>query len=130
MKERKGFVSNSSSSSFVIISRKASLSEIDDPKVKISLGWGSDGEYYAHPTNEQIEWMKVHDYIDYDLQYEFFAVEDGTILTGESGDNDFASMAKQFLAPDKSTAAYAKEVDYHYPQYLEDFIEKVAPNEY
>lgn len=116
MKRRKGFVSNSSSSSYVTISRAATIDEIDDPKVKISIGWGSDGEYYGRPTNDQIRWMKDNrGNYKFDLYYEYFSASDGTEIK-DNNDVDFAAFAKILLAPQGTGAViHSREVDYHFP---------------
>ena len=58
MKVRSGFVSNSSSSSFIVVFRYADINEIDDPKVMF-LGRGlSDGMDYFHPEGRIAQLLK------------------------------------------------------------------------
>lgn len=128
MKERQGFVSNSSSSSYIVIARKATIDEIDNPKVRISLGYGGDGEYYGRPSAEIIRWMKDNrENYEYNLYYEYFSAPSGAEIE-DNNDVDFTEFANILLTSKGVGAAiYAKEVDYHFPEdnldYFKDLIQ-------
>jgi hypothetical protein len=60
MKIRNGFVSNSSSSNFIVIGRPAVLNEIDDPHVKYLGQTVNEGQDYFRPDEDMIKWMKAY----------------------------------------------------------------------
>jgi hypothetical protein len=87
MKIRQGFVSNSSSSSFVLIYRPATLEEIDDEHVKI-IGCGlNEGTDYFRPDEETRKYLKENpetiDGYDLELVYEYLAISEYRELTKE-----------------------------------------------
>lgn len=96
MKIRLGFVSNSSSSSFVVISRKSSIDEIDNPKVKLQLSENiispGEGQIYFRPDAKTIELIKSRPDINWgDFVYEFFSCDEGKNLAKK----EFLSIAKE-----------------------------------
>jgi len=78
MKIRNGFVSNSSSSSFMVISRHASIDEIDDINVKLFLDDDiispGEGRIYFRPDERTIRLIKQHQDIEWgDFVYEYLS---------------------------------------------------------
>lgn len=81
MKIRKGFVSNSSSSSFMLISRPARIDEIDDLNVKLFLDDDiispGEGRIYFRPDERTIRLIKQHPEILWgDFVYEYLSVSE------------------------------------------------------
>jgi hypothetical protein len=79
---RQGFVSNSSSSSFVIFHRGAKLEEIDDEHVKIMGDYLSEGRDYFRPDEMTIKYLKTHpEILDKEellLVYEYLGFSENT----------------------------------------------------
>lgn len=128
MKIRDGFVSNSSSSSFTIFARPATLDEIDDEHVKLDLGYGGEGVFYARPEKWMIEWMKEHPEENYNLWYEYFSFEDEVRLDFNNSEA-LAVIAKMALEPPESGVVLKTfEKDYHFPDDVEMFEHYVRNN--
>jgi len=86
MKIRNGFVSNSSTSSFVIIYREAELSEIGDPHIYF-MGEGYDGlDFFKIENSGDINLLKKYgvpkDYFC-NLCYVYFSSEEEEIISIE-----------------------------------------------
>jgi hypothetical protein len=124
MKVRSGFVSNSSSSSFVIFVREANINEIDNEHVKVYLGSYGDGAGYDRPTPEMIEFLKANSSGDYKLYYEYASF-------GEEADLNASEMLPQFakmvLTPPKEKVlvkSFSKS--YYFPESLSEFKEAIG----
>jgi hypothetical protein len=87
---RQGFVSNSSSSSFVIFYRDATIDEIDDEHIMVVGEWLSEGKDVFTPDEQTKAYLKVHpeffeDYIRPIYVYKKIE-EDGILNPKELGD--------------------------------------------
>ena len=122
MKLRTSFVSNSSSTSFVIIARRASLKEIDDPNVKVYLGSYGEGAAYDRPSKAIIAWIKQEQRSDLDLFYEYLAVGEEAEI---EGDDLVSKLAKLALDP-KKVLVKTFEKSYYFPENLDQFKECVG----
>lgn len=96
MKIRSGFVSNSSSSSFMVISRPARLNEIDDLNVKLFLDEDiispGEGRIYFRPDEKTIELIKRHPEKEWgDFVYEYLSASE----EGRMSKREFLSMANR-----------------------------------
>ena len=122
MKIRNGFVSNSSSSSFVIISSYASVENIDDPRVNLFLDHNiicpDGGRIYFRPDEKTIELIKNHPEVDWgNFVYEFFSCDEEKKMNKK----DFMSLVKEL--PDNFEIE-CFEIDHWQPSY-KDILERV-----
>ena len=116
VKVRNGFVSNSSSSSFVTIGRWSSEKDIDKPNVMIYGGRGNEGIEYFRPSKDMIEYIKENDCKD----VEFF---EEVASFGESSRIDkFVLIYNLLKFEAKEIMILTFDIDYNPPQTLEDFI--------
>jgi hypothetical protein len=113
MKRRLGFVSNSSSSSFIIIYRPATIEEIDDPHVYFRGTGLSEGTDYFHPEGNVAQLIKEKGIPRYcELMYEYASAED---------EIEF----KDVILPDsiKDVRIRALNIDHHSGDDFTDFEE-------
>ena len=126
MKIRVGFVSNSSSSSFVVFGKEVGIDEIDDLHVKFYGYNGSEGSHFFRPTDEMIEYMKAHWDSDMEgkLVYEYFSYcEDGD-------DVDVTELQKNVSSIKESkVSVMCFDIDHWDPESLDDFIESYGTDE-
>ena len=75
-KIRLGFVSNSSSSSFVLFYRDASIDEIDDSQVHVLGTYLNEGRDYFRPDESTREYLKSHteNNLEINLVYEYYSI--------------------------------------------------------
>ncbi len=124
MKVRNGFVSNSSSSSFMIAYRNASVDEIDDPKVLIKGGYASEGECLFRPDKDMIDYIKSNGKGDYDIIYEYFSVDEIKKISKKELLNIVNSI------PDNvEIILKAFKIDQNQPESLDDFLKYVDRRE-
>ena len=130
MKIRNGFVSNSSSSNFIVIGRPAKLNEIKDDHVMFLGRWLGDGQDWFRPDPEMISYMlefgiPENDIIDLIYVIKTFR-EDGSMSLQEIKD-----LAKEMEKDPnlKSITFYALETDYHPTNDMEYFKSRYYPEE-
>jgi hypothetical protein len=118
MKMRNGFVSNSSTSSFFMLYRRATEEELNDPNIVVSIE-GGEGEIFFHPSPEIAEYIKTHDIEGgYGIYYSYFDVRDG-----ENEIDKSELMAKIAAIPDGDVKYMVRDVDQWEPESLEDLKE-------
>jgi hypothetical protein len=117
MKLRHSFVSNSSTTSFVIIARRASLKEIDDPNVKIYLGEYGDGAAYDRPSEAIIAWIKAEKRDDLDFYYEYLSAGEEQEVEG----SDLVSKLALLALDPKKVVIKTFEKSYYFPEDVEQF---------
>jgi hypothetical protein len=122
MKLRNSFVSNSSSTSFVIIARRASLSEIDNPNVKIFISDYGEGSAYDRPSKEIIKWIKQEQRSDLDLFYEYLSAGEEQEIDA----TDFVTKLALLALDPKKVVIKTFEKSYYFPEDLEQFKECVG----
>ena len=129
MKIRSGFVSNSSSSSFMVIGKRVSADRIDNPKVKLyAFGEYGEGTPYDRPSKEQIKWLKEHP-----GEGDFTLIEE--ILSGSeefeiSKQDLLDNLAKIALDPGKEKLfVRVFNRSYYFPESLEDFLYCIGAKE-
>lgn len=130
MKIRNGFVSNSSSSSFVVFGRSTTVNEIDDPHVKI-LGTGlGDGMDYFRPTQKMIAYIKEHGF-DKDKSVEF--IYDLISFSEESivSIDQMKSLLKEMESDPrlKTLETFSFDKDMHSTESMETFLWRYAEEE-
>lgn len=124
MKIRQGFVSNSSSSSFVICGRRSSIEEIDNENVKIFIEGYGEGSAYDRPSREQIKWLKENSDELYRIEFfhEYFSFSE-EIEISFNGSEEIAMLAKMALSPSSEKILFKSfERDQHFPDTVEDLI--------
>jgi hypothetical protein len=123
MKIRTGFVSNSSSSSFVAFVRQASLKEIDNENVMLMLD-GGEGQAYGRPERKMIEVMKENPDLQYNLYYEYISFgEDAEIHSKEL----LEKLAHFALNPPKEKVIVKSfQKSYYFPETMEDFERSIG----
>jgi hypothetical protein len=117
MKLRTSFVSNSSSTSFVIIARRASIAEIDDPSVKVFLDSYGEGAGYDRPSKEIIAWIKQEQRSDVELFYEYLAVGEEAEIDG----SDLVTKLALLALDPKKVLVKTFSKSYYFPEDLETF---------
>jgi hypothetical protein len=117
-------VSNSSSSSFVIFARKASLSEVDDERVMLYLSNFGEGMAYGRPTQEMINWLKQSKKNQYDLYYEYFSFSEEKTMDADELMQRLAILA---LNPPKDKIIMKTfEKSYYFPESLDELIDNIG----
>ena len=122
MKARTSFVSNSSSTSFVIIARRASLKEIDDPNVKIYLGSYGEGAAYGRPNEKVIAWIKQEQRSDLEFFYEYLSAGEEQEIEG----SDLVTKLALLALDPKKVVIKTFEKSYYFPDELDQFKECIG----
>lgn len=121
MKIRNGFVSNSSSSSFLVFGNPAGIEDIEDPKLRIKDGCGGEGVYYFEPTKEMRDWIKNNPDDCPHMIIEHVCISDFVEMTVE----EIKKLSERLNAIGKPCIAQIINADYHSPSELHEFLEDV-----
>ena len=127
MKMRNGFVSNSSSSSFIVVGRR--LRSLEDVHKVLEKGgairaetnsWGSDGLYYLKYANHKDLFNNYFEellsYADWDFWEVFYEQESPLYMKEILG-----KISKDDL---EDIEIFNIEADYHEPYDIEEFVKK------
>ena len=116
MKVRNGFVSNSSSSSFVVYGRSATINEIDDPHVRVRMYEGWEGECYFEPNKEIKDFIKEQGGGRFHLVYEYFSFSEEETMSQKKLMEKIA-----FIPSNERIKIECFQKDYYEPEDIENF---------